>query len=243
MTHKTKGIVLRTIKYGETSLVATIFTELFGVQTYMVNGVRTTKQSAAKASYFQPGAILELVVYHHEQKTIQRIKEFKFGFLYLHIFQDVIKNSVALYMMELLYKCLKQPEGHTDLFHFCEDCLEHLDSSEKTIAANFPLFFSLQLSYFFGFKMQDNYSSQNCFLDLREGYFITQHPQHPYVVEGEEAGTIAAFLKVLQPEELVAFKLNGQMRRTLLRYCQDYYSLHIPEFGQLKTMMVLKEVL
>ena len=51
MTHKTKGIVLRTIKYGETSVVVTIFTELFGVQTYMVNGVRTTKKSSAKANH------------------------------------------------------------------------------------------------------------------------------------------------------------------------------------------------
>ena len=50
MTHKTKGIVLRTVKYGETSLVAIILTELFGVQTYMVNGVRTSKKTSAKAN-------------------------------------------------------------------------------------------------------------------------------------------------------------------------------------------------
>jgi DNA repair protein RecO (recombination protein O) len=41
MLHKTKGLVLRAVKYGETSLVVTMFTELFGVQSYMVNGVRT----------------------------------------------------------------------------------------------------------------------------------------------------------------------------------------------------------
>ena len=76
MTHKTKGIVLRTIKYGETSVVVTIFTELFGVQTYMVNGVRTTKKSSAKANHFQPGAILDLVVYHNDLHSMQRIKEF-----------------------------------------------------------------------------------------------------------------------------------------------------------------------
>ena len=57
MTHKTKGIVLRTVKYGETSLVVTMFTELFGVQTYMVNNVRTSKQASSKANHFQPGAI------------------------------------------------------------------------------------------------------------------------------------------------------------------------------------------
>ena len=82
MTHKSKGIVLRAIKYGETSLVVTIFTELFGLQTYMVNGVRTTKKSSAKANHFQPGAILDMVVYHSDQKPMQRIKEFKWDFLF-----------------------------------------------------------------------------------------------------------------------------------------------------------------
>ncbi len=40
MIHKTKGIVLKTVKFGETSLVVTAFTEMFGLQSYMVNGIR-----------------------------------------------------------------------------------------------------------------------------------------------------------------------------------------------------------
>ena len=76
--HKTKGIVLRVVKYGETSLVVTIFTELFGVQSYIVSGVRTsTKKGTGKANLFQPTAILDLVVYHNELKHLNRIKEFK----------------------------------------------------------------------------------------------------------------------------------------------------------------------
>ena len=88
MTHKTKGIVLRAIKYGETSLVVTIFTELFGVQTYMVNGVRTSKKNTAKANYFQPAAILDMVVYHSENKSMQRIKEFSWAFLFDTLLTD-----------------------------------------------------------------------------------------------------------------------------------------------------------
>src|ERR1700740_2679585 len=106
MTHKTKGIVLRSIKYGETSLVVTVFTELFGVQTYMVNGVRSSKKTSASASHFQPAAILELVVYHKSTQTMQRIKEFSWSYLYKFILSDVIRNSIATYMVELLHKCL-----------------------------------------------------------------------------------------------------------------------------------------
>src|SRR2546423_8435005 len=108
MIHKTKGIVLRTIKYGETSLVVSIYTELFGIQSYMVNGVRTfTKRGPGKANLFQPAAILDLVIYHNELKNLQRLKEFRWGYLYENILSDVRKNSVALFMVELLQQTIK----------------------------------------------------------------------------------------------------------------------------------------
>jgi DNA repair protein RecO (recombination protein O) len=108
--HHTKGIVLRTVKYGETSVIVTIFTELFGIQSYLVNGVRTaSKKGSGKANLFQPTSILDMVVYHNELKQLQRIKEFRWSFLYQHILSDVRKNAVALFTVELLTKCLKQP--------------------------------------------------------------------------------------------------------------------------------------
>ena len=243
MTHKTKGIVLRAIKYGETSLVVTIFTELFGVQTYMVNGVRTAKKSSAKANHFQPGAILDMVVYHNDQKPMQRIKEFKWDFLFQQALSDVIKNSIALYMVELLQKCLKQPEQNTALFYFCEDILIRLDTADKSATANFALYFSLQLTHFFGFKMNDDYNADQTVLDLAEGNFVTRQPEHPHFIDGECAQITSQLLKVMQPHELSQFKLHHDTRRKLLLHYQDYYALHIPDFGLMKTLAVLHEVL
>ncbi len=243
MTHKTKGVVLRTVKYGETSLVVTIFTELFGVQTYMVNGVRSSKKSGTKAGYFQPAAILDLVVYHNNAKNLQRIKEFSWTFLYNNVLSNVIKNSIAAYIVELLYKCLKQPETNNDLFNFCEDVLQHLDNSSLKAAANFPLFFALHLPYFLGFRMTDNYTLENDVLDLQEGIFINHLPPHPHFISDDAAKITSQILKVMQPDELEELSLNQQTRRQLLLRYQDYYALHIAEFGQMKTLTVLHEVL
>ena len=243
MTHKTKGIVLRTIKYGETSVVVTIFTELFGVQTYMVNGVRTSKKSSAKANHFQPGAILDLIVYHNDLQTMQRIKEFKWDFLYQQILSDVIKNSIALYIVELLQKCLHQPEQNTALFYFCEDVLIQLDAANKAVTANMALYFSLHLTHFFGFKMNDDYDTNQQVLDLKEGSFVVEQPAHPDFIEGEQAIITSQLLKVMQPFELEDIKLHHDTRRKLLLHYQDYYALHIPDFGQMKTLAILHEVL
>ncbi len=242
--HKTKGIVLRAVKYGETSLIVTIFTELFGLQSYIVSGVRaSTKKGAGKANVFQPTAILDLVVYHNELKNLNRIKEFKWHYLYQHIFSDIPKNAVALFMIELLTKCLKQPEANSELFEFCEDAFIHLDESRGAVMANFPLFFALHLPAFFGFRISDEHSAEEEILDLQEGIFITERPDHLHFLEGKQAETTSELLKIMQPGELEQVKLNQDFRRQLLFAYETYYRLHIQDFGTMKTLPVLKEVL
>ena len=247
--HKTKGIVLRTVKYGETSLVVTIFTEKFGIQSYLVNGVRTsTKKGMWKANLFQPSAILEMVVYHNDLKQLQRIKEFKWGYLYQQILLDVKKNTVALFMVEVLAKCLKQPEANPDLFHFTEDAFMYLDVSNDTVTANFPLFFALHLVVFFGVSPNPlaagvSQNAENLYFDLKEGKFSNVQPRHPHFIERKQALVTAELLRVMQPEELEDIKLNHEFRRNLLHAYETYYALHIQDFGMLKTLPVLKEIL
>jgi DNA repair protein RecO (recombination protein O) len=241
--HHTKGIVLRTVKYGETSVVVTIFTELFGLQAYLVNGVRaSTKKGAGKANLFQPTAILDMVVYHSELKQLQRIREFKWAHIYQHVLSDVRKNAVALFMVELLTKSLKQPEPNSDLFHFAEDAFLHLDESDNAVTANFPLFFALHLAVFFGFRIYDRYSEQNQYLDLQEGNFASHKPAHPHFLEDKYAAVTSQLLKVMQPEELADIKLNHEFRRNLLHAYETYYAFHIQDFGRLKTLPVLREI-
>jgi DNA repair protein RecO (recombination protein O) len=242
--HHTKGIVLRTVKYGETSVIVTQFTELFGIQSYLVNGVRTSsKKGSGKANLFQPAAILDMIVYHNELKQLQRIKEFKWGVLYQHILSDVRKNAVALFMVELLTKSLKQPESNPDLFHFVEDSLLHLDNANDAVTANFPLFFALHLPVFFGFRFSDNYSEKNSFLDLQEGEFVKEQPKHPHFLDDKQAYVTSQLLKVQQPGELEEIKLNHDFRRNLLYMYETYYRLQIQDFGAMKTLPVLREIL
>lgn len=244
MIQKTKGIVLRSVKFGETSLVVTMLTELFGMQSYIVNSVRTvSKKGSAKAALFQPAAILELVAYHNEYKNLQRLKEYKWDYLYQHIFSDVLKNSVALFMIELLSKCLKQPEANADLFYFTEDALRHLDEANDTITANFPLYFALHLAVFFGFRISDEYSDTRHYLDLQEGRFVEEQPRHPHYLQDREAAAVSYILKIMQPAELEQVALNQDIRRRMMHALEEYYRLHVPDFGTLRTLPVLREVM
>ena len=244
MLHKTKGIILRTVKYGETSLVVTIFTEQLGLQSYLVNGVRqVSSKGSSKAVFFQPSAILDLVTYHNEFKNLQRLKEFKWAYLYQHILSDVMKNAVALFMIELLTKCLKQPEANAELFYFVEDALHHLDTANEKVTGNFPLFFALHLAVFFGFRIADEYSGDIHYLDLQEGRFVKEQPSHPHYLLDREASAVSHILKIMQPTELEDVNLNQEMRRRITHALEIYYALHIPDFGTMRTLPVLRELM
>jgi DNA repair protein RecO (recombination protein O) len=244
MVQKTKGIVLRTVKYGETSVIVTILTELFGLQSFLVNGVRTSSgKSGSKAGLFQPAAMLDLVTYHQESKNLQRLKEFSWNYLYQYIFSDVITHAVASFMIELLQKCLKQPEPNPELYFFMEDSLKALDQAGLQIKANFPLFFAIHLAGFFGLRIDDNYSEKRRFLDLEEGYFSELKPSHPHYLEDPLSEISSHLLKIMQPSELADLPLNKEKRRMLLMAYEDFYSIHIAGFTPLKTLPVLRAIL
>lgn len=242
LIHTTKGIVLRTVKYGETSVIVSIYTELFGIQSYLVNGVRTSGKSS-KAHFFQPSSLLEMQVYHNELKNLQRIKDLKWSSLYKNIFSDVTKNSIALYMVELLQKCLKQPETNEELFHFCEDAFLQLDISTNSVTANFPVYFAIHLAQMLGFRLLDNHSEEKNIFNLQEGNFSDENSAAPDHVNKELSHYIAEFLRTFQPQELEEIKLNRRTRFSILKTLENYYLWHVPEFGQMKTLNVLSEIM
>lgn len=242
MIHSTKGIVLRTIKYGETSVIASVFTELLGIQSYLVNGVRTSAKSS-KAHFFQPSSILDLEVYHNDLKNLQRIKDIKWDFIYKTVLSDVIKNSIALYMVELLQKTLKQPEPNADLFSFCEDAFLQLDEATSEVAANFPIYFSLQLAPFLGIRLMDNYSETQNIFDLQEGKFSNTISAASGHVTQEANYYMSQLLKAIHPNDLSEIKINRNLRMGILKIIEEFYAWHIPEFGSMKTLTVLTAII
>ena len=242
--HKTNGIVLRCIKYGDTSIIATIYTELFGLQSYIIKGVRkTSKKGFSNANYFLPAAILDMQVYHNEQKQIQFVKEYQWQYMYQDVFFHVIKNAVAMFAIELVLHSIKQPEANNELYYFIEDSLLQLDQASANSTANFPLYFALKLGDDLGFGVHNNYSNSNNILDVQEGFFTHQTPHHPYFIEPPLSAKVAQVLACNNLEDLNSIALNKNIRRQLIDYFNQYFALHISNFIELKTLNVLKEVL
>ena len=149
MLHKTRGIVFKTTDYAESSVIVQIFTEKFGLQSYLINGIKRPK-SKIKLNSLQPLHLLDMVVYHKSSGNIQRVSELRHQPVFLSIPYDIVKSSVTMFLNEVLYKSFRQHEPDEVLFEFLFNAIEILDRISKGIS-NFHLYFLLRLTRFIGF--------------------------------------------------------------------------------------------
>lgn len=241
MLHSTQGIVLKTFKYSESSVVAKIYTHQFGIQSYMVNGVRSSTKNKQKAALLQPLTLLDMVVYYKKNRNMQRIKEMKPTTTFTSIPFNIGKSSLALFITELLYNTLKEEEENELQFEFIQEFVQMLDTTNKSIA-NFHLFFLLQLSGFLGFFPFNNYAkeSRNIF-DLKEGIFTNNRPNHPYYLEEPLSHHLTSLLNI-SLEDVHLVKIGKSHRKKMLTALLQFYQLHIEGFKSLQSVKILQEV-
>ncbi len=144
MLHKTRGIVLHHIKYADTSLIVKIYTEVFGLQAYLVKGVRS-KKGSFRSSFFQALTLLDLVVYKREKNDLQHLREAEVSEPFHSISTDVRKSTMALFLAEVIMKSVREGETNSDMFSFIASSLSFFNMQDEGIE-NFHIFLLLKLS-------------------------------------------------------------------------------------------------
>jgi DNA repair protein RecO (recombination protein O) len=239
MLHKTRGIVLRTVNYSDTSIITKIYTEEFGVQTYLIKGAKR-KSASIKANLFQPLSLLDLVVYKKEKKRLEILKEASVEIHFTSIPGDPAKTSILFFLNEILLKCLQEEENNPELFSFLHESMQTLESAEKNIA-NFYLIFLIRLSRFLGFYPQGKYSETNPIFDMQEGGFTNSEPMHPNFLNLENSMLIGKLL-VSNYYSMDALALSGKERKELLDILLRFYHLHLSNMGSISSHKVLEQV-
>ena len=239
MLATTEGIVLHFIKYGESSVIATIYTREFGRQSFLINSARS-KKSKNKAGLLQPLFLVDLVTYQKQTREIQRIKEIKSHQTYQNIPFDVVKSTQAIFIAEMLYKTIGEEESFPEMFEFIKHTLLYFDLMEEG-SVNFHLWFLLRLTEYLGFLPDTSVKGFESWLDLQKGAVVPFEPAHPQFVN-KEATVFFQTLASLKVGELGTLKISRNMRDYLLSKMVDYYQLHFDNLGKIKSLDVLKQV-
>lgn len=240
MLHKTRGIVLKSTKYGESSLIVHILTEKFGLQSYMVNGVRSSK-SKVHAGMFQPLHLLQLISYHKETTEIQRFKEARNQPAFTSIPFHLGKSSISLFLAEMIYKTVRQQEFDQQLFDFIYNSIELLDAQDSPVN-NFHLLFLIALSKYLGFYPGTPLGLERQYFDLKSGTFVSSAPLHLQYVDDALS---KQFIVLLQTgfDRQENLSIRNSERRALLEKLLAYYSIHLDGMGSIHAHLVLQEVL
>jgi DNA repair protein RecO (recombination protein O) len=234
----TRGIVFHTLKYSDNSVIAKIYTEQFGLQSFIASGVHG-KKSATKINLFQPLCLVECIMYKSEKKQLQRIKEIKCTQPYNST--NMVKNSLLFFINEVLYKSIKEEESNAALFNFIHHALVLLDAKTDHYI-NFHLAFLMQLAGLLGFQVTDDANPQAAFFDLQEGCFTATEPIHPFFVSAQN-GRMLYRLSIADLADLSELNINQAERKFLLERIIDYYRLHLSVLRDIKSHKVLEEVL
>jgi DNA repair protein RecO (recombination protein O) len=233
----TKAIVLTSLKYGDTSLIAKVFTASDGLKSYLLKGVLASKKGKLKTAYFQPLTQLEIVANHKNKGTLESIREVKVNYHYQTLHTDITKNSMTLFLAEMLANSIHEEEQNEELFEYLEAAFQWLDAHDEI--ANFHLRFLMNLTRYLGFYPDTNVMHLP-FFDLLEGEFTTLPSLNP-VLSGEN---LIFFKKVLGTnfDALSMIKMNKKNRQELLHSLVLYFELHLQGFRKPKSLAILNEV-
>ena len=240
MNEKTQGFVLQSIRYGDTSLIVKVYTLNAGLQTFMVKGVRG-KASHNRAAFFQPMTFLRFVQTGKPKPNgMGFMGDVEVAYAYQSIPNVMNKSAILMYVTELLSHALTQQEPNEPLYSFVQQSMVWLDLVEKDYA-NFPLYFTLELSRFLGFYPQANHREHALF-DMMEGQFTTQAPLHPYYLDETYSKLFSSLLN-LGIDELGTVPLTGLQRNALTDGLITFMRLHAPLLKEVQSHEVLKAVL
>ncbi|WP_296634888.1 DNA repair protein RecO [Polaribacter sp.] len=233
----TKAIVLSALKYGDTSLIVKCYTQEEGIKTYMVRGVLKPKKKGITAAYFQPLTQLKIVANHNTKNTLNSLKEVQVYHPYKTVYNNIVKQSVVLFLSEVLNYAIQEEEQNATLYEYIETTLQWLDLHDNV--ANFHLLFLLNLTGFLGFYPELSDANKNGF-DLAEGVFSENYANKNVIYKND----FYQFKKLLgiNFDKIQEVSFSKEERQIVLQIIIQYFKLHLGNFRNPKSLQVLETV-
>lgn len=239
MLIKTRGIVLHSIPYNDKYSIVYMYTEALGRASYLVARSRGKRTAVSKA-LFLPLSILEMEVEHLNKRDLHRIKEAKPCVALSEVFCNPVKNVLALFLAEVLFRVVKETEPDERLFDFLYRSIGVLEEVEQGVA-NFHLVFLLGLLHYMGIFPNVEAHRSGYYFDMLNGEFIDHIPMHRHYLNREESAFFVRLLRI-SFENMSLYGFSRQERVDIIQRILEYYHLHLPEFAEIKSLAVMQSL-
>lgn len=235
MQVKTDVIVLNTLRYQEKSLIVKCFTYDFGLKTYFIRNAFSLKNKGLNSAYFQSLNQLQLVASHKNRESLDYVSEIKLVYAYQTLSFDFYKNTVGIFLVEVLNNSIKEEQPNKELFLFLKTALIWFD--EHSFIPDFHLLVLLNITKYLGFYPDDS-DTKSLYFNPHEGSFTMHYTPNCY--NEEESYLFRKLFKLSLNASLTIF--NNSERRILLKLLLTYYETHIVGFKRIKSLEILSEL-
>ncbi|MDR1859774.1 MAG: DNA repair protein RecO C-terminal domain-containing protein [Bacteroidales bacterium] len=238
MLATTRGLFLRQIPYSDTASIGTIYTEQFGIQSFMLH---RSRMKVKRNNLFQPLFPLDITVWRHPGRPIHQIRDARMTVALTTMPFDVIRSAQAMLIAEVLLKLLKEEEPNPALFTYLLEAVCWLDGAHTGVA-NFTVVLLFNLTRFFGVSPTPPDAARFRYFDLESGVFRQQPPTFHLFMD-EHTTSAFRILFSTEPVAIDSLPFNNRQRTALLDGLLRYMSIHLDLSGDLKSLPILKEIL
>lgn len=214
MTSSTEIIVLNTTKIGESSIVLHTLSREYGRKGFVVNVSKRTS-----TSLLLPLNILEAEVLENPRSTLWKAQRLTARYPLAGIRSNLYKNTMTLFMSEVLYRTIKEGANEDGLFDWCARSILTLDAIQSDFS-NYHIRFLLELAVALGFSPSAE--------DLA-----------PFA--GEYCQVLSEFVSASFPEAML-LPLTGEKRNSIAEILLRYISHHTESSLNVRSLSVLREL-
>lgn len=229
-----EGIVLRTLKYSENSIICDIFTKEYGLKSFIISA---TKSQKSKLALLQIMNLVDIIFYDSEQNKLHRIKELHLNYPYQHLNLSVIPSAVGTFITEVTRNAIKEHDVDTPLYLYIKDSFISLDKLDSAWS-NFYIGYLIGLCSYLGFQPNPNYDDAHVNFDLMAGEFTNISGDVRHTLSIQESNLLGA-----QLTDSNAINRSKEQNKMLTDALLKYYHYHIPSFKPIKSLEVIRAIL
>ena len=215
MTANIELIVLHTTKTGDNSIVAHTLSKEYGRRSFLIRGAG--KKSTM--SMLLPLSIIEADVVETTKSTLFTARNISSRYPLLGIRNNLYKNSMTLFLSEVLYRTVKDGANEDGLYAWCLKNILLLDAMDSDFS-NFHIRFLLEFAVALGFSPESR--------DLA-----------PFV--GENFPIVEGFMKESFADAMM-IPLNGSVRNEIAEGILRYIEFHSDSAINVASLSVLREL-
>lgn len=228
MIQKSSAVVLKTIEFKESSLIATLFTKKHGKIAVIAKGARRPKNKFA--AFLVPGQVLEVIYYMKGSRSVQTLSDVSYSLSLSDLRYDVEKMAISTITMELVSQLIHENEVNEPVFDFLISFLPWLNKRVNVSKIIIP-YVQIRLAQLLGIGLQSNINRSD---DVMNGYINIQTGELSDEPSGSEAVTLTPkqfeFVKqALHSAKSTIFdiSLTSNELNDLIEYLDKYFRYHI----------------